>query len=52
MSLYDNRVLGLAEDFKEVIVTNEVESGELLPFLLKVAVEGFLAHVQLAEDSF
>lgn len=52
MSLYDNRVLGLAEDFKEVIITDEVEPGELLPLLLKVAVEGFLAHVQLAEDGF
>lgn len=52
MGLYNNRVLGLTKDFEEVIITDEVESGELLSFFLEIAVESFLTHIQLAEDSF
>ena len=50
MVLNDLWILGLSKDLKQVIVTNEVETRELLTFLLKVVIEGFLAHLKLSKD--
>ena len=50
MSLDHHWILGLTKDFQEVIITDEVESGELGSLLLKITVQCFLAHIQLAED--
>ena len=52
MVLNDFWVRGLAQDFKQVIIANEVEARELLSLFLKIVVEGFLAHLELSEDSF
>ena len=38
--------LGVADNFKQIFVTNEVESGEVLPLLLKVLSKCFLNHLQ------
>lgn len=50
MTLDNVGVVGLSEDFKKVIVSNEVESRELLAFLLQVVVECLLAHLELGQD--
>lgn len=50
MVLDDFRILGLTKDLKQVIITNEVESRELLTLLFKVVIEGLLAHLKLSED--
>jgi hypothetical protein len=52
MALYDCRVLGLAQNFKEIIFTDEVEARELGPLFLEEAVQCFLALVKLVENCF
>lgn len=50
MLLNDSGILRLAQNLQQVIITNEVEAGELVPFLLQEIVEGFLASLQLFQD--
>jgi len=45
MRLNDCRIVCLTQYFKQIIVTNEVESGELLSFLFQIVVQGFLAQI-------
>lgn len=52
MSLNNCWVLGLTQDLEEVIITDEIEAGELGSLLLKEAVEGLLALVKLTQNGF
>ena len=52
MALDNDWVFSLTKDLKQVIVSNEVESGEDRSLLLKEIIKSFLAHVKLSQDSF
>ena len=52
MILDDFGILSLTQDFEQIIVSDEVEAGELLSLLFKVVVKSFLAHLELSENGF
>ena len=50
VSLDHQGILSLTQNLKQVIVTDEVESRELLTLLLEVVIQSLLAHVKLVKD--
>ena len=52
VKLNNRGVLSLTKNFQEILVTNEVKAGELLPLLFEEIIECFLALIDLRENVF
>lgn len=50
MGLYEVRSLRVRQDLEEIVVGDEVEPGEHVPFRLEVLLQGSLHRLQLVVD--
>jgi hypothetical protein len=50
VTLDNNWVFSLTQDFEEIIITNEIETREYRSLLFKEIVQGFLAHIKLSQN--